>query len=78
MYIAIQFQNPFPNKSTYSIHPCNNKLMALAGIPQWVEHGPVNQRVTGSVPSRGTCPGCRPGPCIIVSLLLFLFPFPFL
>ena len=26
------------------------------------EHWPVNQRVTGSIPSRGTCLGCRPGP----------------
>ena len=24
---------------------------ALAGVAQWVEHQPVNQRVTGSIPS---------------------------
>ena len=35
---------------------------ALAGIAQWIEHGPVKQRVAGSIPSQGTCLGCRPGP----------------
>ena len=33
---------------------------ALAGIPQCIEHGPVNWRVTGSIPSWGL--GCRLGP----------------
>ena len=35
---------------------------ALAGAAQWVEHQPANQRVTGSISSQGTCPGCGPGP----------------
>ena len=35
---------------------------ALAGVAQWIEHPPMNQRVTGSIPSQGTCLGCRPGP----------------
>ena len=35
---------------------------ALAGVTQWIEHGPVNQRVSGSIPSQGTCLGCGPGP----------------
>ena len=35
---------------------------ALAGVAQWIEHGPKNQRVTGLIPSQGTCLGCRPGP----------------
>ena len=34
---------------------------ALAGVAQWIEHQPVNQRVTGSIPSQGTCLGCGPG-----------------
>ena len=25
--------------------------MALAGVAQWIEHQPANQRVTGSIPS---------------------------
>ena len=35
---------------------------ALAGVAQWTECRPANQRVSGSVPSQGTCLGCRPGP----------------
>ena len=34
---------------------------ALAGVAQWTECQPVNQGVTGSIPSRGTCLGCEPG-----------------
>ena len=29
--------------------------MALAGVAQWIEHRPANQRVVGSIPSQGTC-----------------------
>ena len=35
---------------------------ALTGVAQWIECEPVNQRVAGAIPSRGTCLGCRPGP----------------
>ena len=28
---------------------------ALAGVAQWIEHQPANQRVTGSIPNQGTC-----------------------
>ena len=35
---------------------------ALASAAQWVESGTANQRVSGSIPSHGTCLGCRPGP----------------
>ena len=57
----------------------------LAGVAQWIERWPENQRVAGSIPSQGTCLGCRPGPQwgshksqphIVVSLPLFLLPFP--
>ena len=39
------------------------KFLALAGVAQWIECQPANQRVTSSVPSQGTCLGCalRPG-----------------
>ena len=33
----------------------------LTGVAQWIERRPANQRVTGSIPSQGTCLGCRPG-----------------
>ena len=36
--------------------------IALAGVAQWDGHHPANQKVTGSIPSQGTCLGCRPGP----------------
>ena len=35
---------------------------ALAGVAQWIERWPVNQRVTGSIPSQGTCLDCGPDP----------------
>ena len=37
---------------------------ALAGMAQWVQCRPVNQRVTSLIPSlsQGTCLGCGPGP----------------
>ena len=40
----------------------NKKQTALAGVAQWIEHWPANQRVTSSIPSQGTCLDCRPGP----------------
>ena len=36
--------------------------LALAGLAQWIELEPGNQRVTGLIPSQGTCLGCEPGP----------------
>ena len=30
-------------------------------VAQWTEGQPVNQRVTSSIPSQGTCVGCGPG-----------------
>ena len=38
------------------------KNTGLAGVAQWIENHPVNQKVAGSIPSQGTCLGCRPGP----------------
>ena len=37
-------------------------FLALAGVVQWIEHWPVNQRVAGLILSQGTCLGCGPGP----------------
>ena len=34
----------------------------LAGVAQWIERRPANQRVTGSILSQGTRLGCGPGP----------------
>ena len=37
-------------------------LFSLPGVAQWIERRPANQSITGSIPSQGTCLGCRPGP----------------
>ena len=39
----------------------DKKTTALAGVAQWIECRPMNQKVTGSNPSQGTCLGCWPG-----------------
>ena len=39
-----------------------NLKIALAGVAQWIECWPSNQRVSGSILSQGTCLGCGPGP----------------
>ena len=31
-------------------------------MAQWVGHHPTKRKVAGSIPSEGTCLGCRPGP----------------
>ena len=58
---------------------------ALAGVAQWIEYWPLNQRVAGLIPSQGTRFGCRPRPQleaqkrqphIDVFLPFFLPPFP--
>ena len=36
--------------------------LALAGVAQWIEHRPANQRVTGLITSQDTSLGCGPGP----------------
>ena len=60
------------------------KPSALAGVAQWVECQPVNQRVASSIPSWDICLGCRLGPQwgmlerqphTDVSLLSFPLPF---
>ena len=51
-------QNTENNKIKIQI----NNVKIMAGVAQWIECQPVNQRVIGSIPSQGTCLGCRPGP----------------
>ena len=35
----------------YGIENIVNNIFALAGVAQWIEHWPANQRVAGSNPS---------------------------
>ena len=44
-----------------TLYSIKKNTMALAGVAQWTEYQPANQRVTGSIPSHGTCLGCGPG-----------------
>ena len=37
-------------------------VKVLAGVAQWIECWPANQKVASSIPSQGTCLVCRPGP----------------
>ena len=40
------------------------KKKALASVAQWRECRPMNQGVTGLIPSQGTCLGCGPDPLL--------------
>ena len=51
---------PLPLRHLWPLR--TNKQTALAGVAQWIECWPVNQRVSGLIPSEGTCLGCRFGP----------------
>ena len=66
-----------------------NRSAALTYVAQLIGHHPAKQKVTGLIPSQGTCLGCRCGPwseCIkkamdgcfslMFSLPLFLPPLP--
>ena len=75
----------FCTKHQIYVQGMKNREAALGGMAQWSEYQPENQRVTGSIPSQGTCLGCGPDPQkgarerqppIDVSLPLFLLPFP--
>ena len=57
----------------------------LAGVAQWIERWPENQRVPGFIPGQSTYLACGPGPhwdvCerqphVDVSLPLFVLPSP--
>ena len=52
------------SSSLVMLHPFPRKKCTyrLAGVAQWTEHGPANQRVASSILSQGTCLGCGPGP----------------
>ena len=48
-----------PTKTCRHLFSQQNKKWPLAGVAQWIEH--VNQKVSSSIPSQGTCLACRPG-----------------
>ena len=64
MFLILMFSLPLflPPFPSLKINILKIKLKALAGVAQWIERGPVNQRVASLIPSEGTCLGCGPGP----------------
>ena len=44
------------------LHRTLTRKASLAGVAQWIECQPVNQRVAGSIPSQDTCLGYGPRP----------------
>ena len=49
---------------TELLETINKKILqwALAGVAQWIEGETANQSVALSIPSQGTCLGCRQCP----------------
>ena len=60
MFLSVSFSHPLSLKVNKIFLKSEKKRKALAGMAQWIECWPANQRVIGSVPSQGTCLGCRP------------------
>ena len=57
------FKNTFIGYKYYCLSVLfNNYILALAGVAQWIEHRPVNQGVTGSIPGSGASLGFGMGP----------------
>ena len=56
--LSLTRSNPGNNKQSLF----KKKNLVLAGVAQWIERQPANQKVTGSIPSQGTCLGFGPGP----------------
>ena len=46
----------------WKLYAFNILELALAGVAQWIECWPANQRVDCLILGQGTCLGCGPGP----------------
>ena len=53
---------PRPKEERTLFKEIKKKIGALAGVAQWTECQPVNQRVAGLIPHQGTCLGWGPVP----------------
>ena len=66
MQIKISKISPFTHQfSKYQEVSEHNVLTikdALAGVAQWIEHWPANQRVASSIPGQDICLAYGPGP----------------
>ena len=49
-------------RTTRGVDTSKNQInTALAGVAQWIECRPVNQKITSLIPSQGTWPGLQAG-----------------
>ena len=62
-YFILPFTHPqtIIHSNTYCFY-YKSLLFTLIGAAQWVGRRSLDQKVTGSIPSQGTCLGCRPDP----------------
>ena len=62
-------------------------MLPWLSVAQWIEHQPVNQKVTSLIPTQGTCLGCGPGSlvggvqeatdqCVSYTLMFLYLPSP--
>ena len=59
MYFIYSCANQKTHRETDLTSFCYKKCtVSLAGVAQWIESGPENQRVAGLIPSQGTRLGC--------------------
>ena len=61
-----------------SLPPYLKAMKALAGVAQWIEYQPANQRVAGSIPSQDTFLGRRLGAWWVAHIGVSLPLFPYL
>ena len=59
----LEVQAPSQTTPTFLSHRNHERsaYSALAAVAQWIERWPASQGVSASIPSQGTCLGCRPG-----------------
>ena len=62
LFLALRASEINQRDKAIALKEVKHESVALAGVAQWIEHQPVNQRVIGSIPSSGTCLDCGPSP----------------
>ena len=56
-FLALPSSNTIVLMATNPYNIFLNFLPAPAAVAQWIQRRPMNQRVTSSIPSQGTCLG---------------------
>ena len=60
--VRVRTRMGHPKTRVWVMHHEDKGKGTLAGVAQWIECWPVNQRVASLIPSQGTCLGCGAGP----------------